>query len=474
MRTFEFNDGKSKKFWNIELEGASFTVTYGRIGATGQTQTKDFSSDSKAQAAYDKLVAEKLGKGYVETIAGPAATAAPTTSSGKALENAIFANPDDLGAHAAYADWLFEQGDPRGEFIQVQLALEDPNKSAKERKDLQKREKELLDKHQREWLGDLAPRFLDHGELDQWRRDRGYFSTCHFARGWLDSVRIVGLNVAVSRALAKSPQARIVRRLEIVSTDYEEAGEYESGDDIPEETRNPTLYPLLKSSNFSNVRIFQLGDKEVQCHTEGEVAADLIRKMPRIEEIYLLAHRVDAKTLFGLKKLQNLRILQIDHLNFAYPLGVLAKNPVLGKLAQITIHPHALEPGEDEGYINLAGVKALVNSPHLKSLTHLQLRLNDMGDKGCKEFVTSGILKRLKMLDIMGGCVTDKGAKMLADCLDLRNLELLVISKNRLTAAGIGALKKSKINFKAEEQYPALEEGEEDDEREYLWEGDME
>ncbi len=32
MRTFEYSDGKSHKFWNIELHGKAFTVTYGRIG----------------------------------------------------------------------------------------------------------------------------------------------------------------------------------------------------------------------------------------------------------------------------------------------------------------------------------------------------------------------------------------------------------------------------------------------------------
>ncbi len=397
-----------------------------------------------------------------------------STAQGQALENAIIANPDDLGAHAAYADWLIEQGDPRGEFIQVQLALEDPKKSAKERKELQKREKQLLDKHQREWLGDLAPMFLDQGELDEWRRNRGYFSQFQFARGWLDTLRIVGLNVAGSRALAKASQTRLVRRFEIVSTAYEREGEYEAGDDIPDGTHNPELYPLLKSNSFSNVRIFQLGDKEDQCHTSGEAAVDLIRKMPRIEEIYLLAHRVDAKTLFGLKTLTNLRVLQIDHLNFTYPLDVLAKNPALSKLSQLLIHPHALEPGDTEAYITLAGVKALVHSPHLKSLTHLQLRLNDMGDAGCKEIVASGILKRLKVLDVLGGCVTDNGAQILANSPDLKNLELLDLSNNRLTEAGINALKRSKISIKAVEQFPPLAEDEEDDDREYLWYGDME
>ena len=199
MRTFEFKDGKSNKFWNIEREGKSFTVTYGRIGTDGQAQTKDFLSEDKAQAAHDKLVAEKVGKGYVETTSG---TVAATPSSGKVLENAIFANPDDLGAHAAYADWLIEQGDPRGEFIQVQLVLEDEKKSAKERKELEKREKELLKKHEREWLGELAPHFLDQ-EVADWQRKRDHINRFQFARGWLETIRIVGLNVAGSRALAK-------------------------------------------------------------------------------------------------------------------------------------------------------------------------------------------------------------------------------------------------------------------------------
>ena len=40
------------------------------------------------------------------------------------LEKSIFKNPDDATAHRAYADWLTQQGDPRGEFIRVQLELE--------------------------------------------------------------------------------------------------------------------------------------------------------------------------------------------------------------------------------------------------------------------------------------------------------------------------------------------------------------
>jgi uncharacterized protein (TIGR02996 family) len=75
-----------------------------------------------------------------------------------AFERAILENPDDRGTFAAYADWLFDQGDPRGELMQVQLALEEEGRDPDERTRLRQRETELLAAHQAEWLGALAPR----------------------------------------------------------------------------------------------------------------------------------------------------------------------------------------------------------------------------------------------------------------------------------------------------------------------------
>jgi predicted DNA-binding WGR domain protein len=72
MRRFERVEGSSSKFWEIAIEGASFTVRFGRIGTQGQTQTKSFATDDQARAAHDKLVAEKVKKGYAEVDAGDA------------------------------------------------------------------------------------------------------------------------------------------------------------------------------------------------------------------------------------------------------------------------------------------------------------------------------------------------------------------------------------------------------------------
>lgn len=65
--SLQFSEGSSDKFWKIRLEGNSFTVHYGRVGTSGQSQTKSFTSDAEARKNYDKLVAEKLKKGYQRT-----------------------------------------------------------------------------------------------------------------------------------------------------------------------------------------------------------------------------------------------------------------------------------------------------------------------------------------------------------------------------------------------------------------------
>jgi DNA ligase-1 len=65
-RYFEYTDDKSSKFWEISQSGCDVTVRYGRIGATGQTQTKSFADDGTAQRHAEKLIGEKTEKGYVE------------------------------------------------------------------------------------------------------------------------------------------------------------------------------------------------------------------------------------------------------------------------------------------------------------------------------------------------------------------------------------------------------------------------
>ena len=67
-RYFEFQDSKSYKFWQVEIEGNQFTVTYGKIGTTGQVKVTECTSTEAAEKEANKLAAEKTKKGYVEKM----------------------------------------------------------------------------------------------------------------------------------------------------------------------------------------------------------------------------------------------------------------------------------------------------------------------------------------------------------------------------------------------------------------------
>src|SRR6266542_4391635 len=78
-RQLVYMDAQSSKFWNIELTGDSHTVKYGRIGTDGQALTKTFADEAAARKDLEKLIREKLAKGYVDAPAagGQAGGAAP-------------------------------------------------------------------------------------------------------------------------------------------------------------------------------------------------------------------------------------------------------------------------------------------------------------------------------------------------------------------------------------------------------------
>lgn len=65
-RHFEFTSGKSNKYWAITVQGATYTVRYGRIGTNGQSYSKSFDNESAAKSEAESLIAAKTKKGYKE------------------------------------------------------------------------------------------------------------------------------------------------------------------------------------------------------------------------------------------------------------------------------------------------------------------------------------------------------------------------------------------------------------------------
>ncbi|MFO0844052.1 MAG: TIGR02996 domain-containing protein [Gemmataceae bacterium] len=364
-----------------------------------------------------------------------------------ALEEALAANPDDLATHMAYADLLVEQGDPRGEFVQVQLALEAPSCQGQRKQELQYRQLMLL-AHEREWLGELAKHLVGYSPNDQTPRDSWGWS-----RGWLDEVYFASLTEWAAMALAQAPAARLLRRLGV-----------DEGD----------LAPLRDAPFLGHLRYFRFGEEvDFEADYYGSptyahgLAVPLVALMPRLEELYLLTQGLDLKGLFGLPTLNHLKTLVVYHeRSDVYPLDLLAENPAFSSLERLRLHPGF--SGDRDGYLPLEEVATLFHSPHLGHLKHLHLHASSMGDEGIEELVESGLLERLETLDLRFGRVTDAGVNTLLDSPHVHHLEYLSLDDNQLSDEGVALLRDLDLPVvRCDNQH---EEGDED----YLYSGDME
>jgi uncharacterized protein (TIGR02996 family) len=368
-------------------------------------------------------------------------------STREALEAALAANPDDLAAQRAYADFLAEQPDPhdaaRVVFIQVELALQDRSLPGPELLRLDQRSRELLRAHRQAWLQPLKGILSDLEDGD-----------VTFHRGWIDELYAAGLSLAQARQLAVLPELLLLRKLHITDPYDREQG--------------PA--PAPQRCYLGNVCVFQVGfEPKYSSYSRDRASLAtpfLVAGLPRLEKLFLYAREPNVHTVFALPNLKRLRVLRYERGSF-YPLARLAANPALKRLRLLVCRPRPLLHG-DEPYINLADLQALVRSPHLQRLTHLSLRMSDFGDAGCAEIVRSGALKRLQVLDLSQGRITDAGARVLAACPDTANLRVLNLRGNELTAAGIALLDAvPNVSVRAERQHDEGDEG-------YLYEGDWE
>jgi uncharacterized protein (TIGR02996 family) len=431
MRTFQ--RGRDR-FWNIRRQGTTVSVAYGKVGGKAQTRKTVSRPESAARRLYQRMIREKLEDGYVETTAAPGSLQAV----GLALEAALVENPDDLSAHMAYADWLSEQPEAalqaRGEFIRVQLRLEARRLSAEERKKLTRKEKQLRIAHEHEWLGPRLADYLIDGGGDQVHVavTDAEEAPREYRRGWLDKLAVLYLDKGLGGALAESPAIRLLRELVVKDTSDEAEA----------------VAPLAAAKTLLNVRKLTVED-----YSSDAPVSDLIANLPRVEEIHLLAAGLDSGRLFGLRNLENLRVLHVAGAE-QYPIRDIAANASLGRLETLTLIPPGLE-GDEQPHLRLAATRALVRSKALPALRHLALHRSDMGDAGCREIADSGVLGRLETLDLTSGCVSDEGARILAGAKDFAHLKKLDLTDNRLTEEGEALLQRKGLELiTAKQQVP--------------------
>lgn len=162
-------------------------------------------------AAMTRIMADKRASTFLrsaqslreDVVLDPAVRMPPVQATHPELEASLLVG-ENLELSRVYADWLLEQGDPRGELIELNISRELADDAA-----LRDREAAVLDEYQYEFLGELA-----------WSNDA--LSEVSFRRGFPHAVRAgyrdrdgEDLGDITARELVSLPKYEHVRHLKI-------------------------------------------------------------------------------------------------------------------------------------------------------------------------------------------------------------------------------------------------------------------
>lgn len=262
----------------------------------------------------------------------------------------IIAAPDDDGPRLVYADWLEEQGDPRGEFIRLQCELAQspvqPSRLDPLEKDfvhdgpaeLRIREAELLREHERLWLGAVGER------CSKWMFHRGFVAfvelpassfVAHgsqlFAEHPIRTATLMGIS-GIMDQVAKCPHLARLNGLSIG----------------PTRTYAFALVELLNSEHF-----------------------------PRLSRLNLIQNRLSDSAATVLANAD--RLNQLLELN-------LTDNDIRNDGAEALVNAVTFSNLQslhfNKNSIRLLGARAIAESPYLQQLQYLDLRNNQIPRRG--------------------------------------------------------------------------------------------
>jgi uncharacterized protein (TIGR02996 family) len=302
-------------------------------------------------------------------------------SEGEALLQAILADPEDDAPRLVYADWLEERGDPRGEFIRLQVQFADPALKGPRRWRLRAQAHRLLTKHEQAWLGPL------HGLARRWEFRRGFADFVEMeADKFLDHADAIFRHTPL-RDLELFGHTSWAARL----------------------AASPYLQQL------ASLRPPDVNLGELQTFLRS---ADL--KPPR--ELYFKRGHfgvMGAQEIGGCPRLQGLAGLDlVDQLIEDEGLRAILGSPYLSGLTVLRLHWNRL---------TAAGAAALAATPRPQPWRELVLSSNELHDEGVCALAASPHLAGLRILDLAGTRCRDRGALAVAESPYLGELEVLRI-----------------------------------------------
>lgn len=449
MRRFEFSDGKSNKFWEIEVEGSGFTTRHGRIGTDGRTTTKEYSSAALADKRAASAIASKLGKGYVEVAADSdastdalASTSDPETPIA-ALERRLSAEPDAFDDWQVYADGLVAAGDPRGELINIGVNLA---RGQGDIERLRSREDALLQANAEAWFGKLA-------SDDNWRGCFGWT----LKTGFWGRIRVrvdydhrdTDIPKLLAYALAH-PSGKFLRELDLGLTNVEGDADYEG-----------CIRVLGKHGPLPSLRRLTIGDF---VREESEISwvgvGDVRRLWPLLTGLEQLTLK-GANIVLGTPKSASLRALAIN--TGGLP-GAAGKSLGRAELPKLEVLEVWFGSEEYDGSCSAAHALGILQNPSFAGLRQLALANADFADDIAEVVARTELPAKLERLDLSMGTMTDAGAeRLLARAEAFARLSVLDLSQNFLSPDMCARVSSALPNARFDEQ-----KHEDDDDSRYV------
>jgi uncharacterized protein (TIGR02996 family) len=332
------------------------------------------------------------------------------------LEALIAKNPDDVGNYSVYADWLIGQNDPRGELINTQLKREtNPNAT-----DVNDRIAALHEKHDAEWLGELA---TEKAVTVSWRR------------GFLDAVTIgnddsAEINLGeLYQKLRPLPVAQLIRELRFAAF----------SDDDGQPAWDSAVVAMTELGVSPNLRklIFDRGDFWDISSTYLNQLDSVYPRVPNLEHLEIILGNMN----LGKIDLPNLRHFEVwtGGFNTDNMQSVLdAKWPKLETLL--------LRFGDNEDYganCTIDDVLPLLSSKNFSKVKHLALANSSFINDLIPHLAKSPLLEQLETLDLSLGIMTDEGANAIVEHAEaFKHLRKLDVHRNYLTSDACAALQR--------------------------------
>jgi uncharacterized protein (TIGR02996 family) len=325
----------------------------------------------------------------------------------------ILENPDDDTPRLVFADWLEEQGNPRGTFIRLQC------------------QRAMMTQYDAGWKETLAQEaaLLRQFEPDWSKPVLRLVDEVHYRRGFIEHVR-------VSATKLLNNAARLFRVAPICSIRMSRV------DRLPEVAAAPWLARVRELDLSHN----SLGSRSLQALLESEHCRSL--RLLRLDHCGLAMSSV--RVVAGSASLQGLQSLSVSSNGLGVEgVGTLASSPNLSGLRELDLHDnHLLAAGGvalgaavhfqltklsiGNNALRSGGVQAIAGSPLCSALRYLDLQNNFVNNIGVQALVESPYLRRLECLNLYRNEVGSRGVQLLTDSALLANLIYLNLRNNEI------------------------------------------